>query len=103
MYIDNDAQVYLDGVLISTADYVQPTGGTSVIDPAYDGWVIHGGCPDGGANAEGALPAEEPSGYPLFIIANVAAGNHTIAVRAHDFGGSTYFDMKVTLVAPVPD
>lgn len=98
VYIDNDVQVYLDGELISQAPYLQPT---SLIMTTFPGWAIHDGCPDGGANEAEAPAAAVPSGYPVFS-KSVPAGNHTIAVRAHDYSGSTYFDMQVTFVPVVP-
>ena len=62
--IDNDIQVWVDGVLRSGSNP-----------------VVHDGCPTQGSST---------------FTAPVSAGVHTIAIRAIDRGGSSYFDASVT-------
>jgi hypothetical protein len=77
--IDNDAQVWLDGVNItSTGSSTNPE--TSKL---LEGWWIHDYCADDAA--------------PTFTKTGVAAGSHTLAIWAHDRGAVGYLDVKVSL------
>ncbi len=77
LYIDNDAQVYLDNVNV-TSQGVGTTGYNST-----SGWWEHDGCADGGA--------------PVFTLPGITAGSHLLAIRGHDYGGSTFLDVKAHL------
>jgi hypothetical protein len=82
--IDNDAQIWLDGVNISASgvgnDALQSNGSS-----VEDDWWIHDGC------------ADTPPDNIVFKKLFVPAGTHTLAVWAHDRGSVGFFDVKVTL------
>ena len=80
--IDNDAQVWLDGTNVTA----NGTGGDSY--NVTTGWWQHDGCADGSS--------------PVFVIPNVPAGTHLLAIRGHDFGWATYLDVKADLAPPAP-
>lgn len=71
MMIDNDAQLFVNGVDLS------------------DGFRSHDGCADADPPPPLAVPDEL-----------LRAGRNVIAVRARDRGVISYFDLHVTVVAP---
>jgi hypothetical protein len=76
MAIDNDAQVFVNGVDITA------TAGVPV-----DGFMVHEGCA-----TRGSLVFTAPNNIL------VAGADNLIAVRARDRGRTAFFDMQVTLV-----
>lgn len=89
--IDNDVQVWLDGVNItaSAGPYSTTANTNRVVDGAAgaaDDWFVHGDCAD--------------AGNPVFS-ASVGAGSHVLAVRGADYGVISHLDVRVTFV-PTP-
>jgi hypothetical protein len=76
--IDNDVQVFLDGVDISASNEqnAAPDGGL----------LLHEGCPT--------------TDSFTFVTAALSAGPHIVAFRARDRGVSSYFDASVTISPP---
>ena len=74
--IDNDIQVFVNGVDITAS------GG-----PTNNGFIMHEGCA-----TKGSFVFTAPNGIL------VPGGNNVIAIHTVDRGGTSYFDMQVTLV-----
>jgi hypothetical protein len=77
--IDNDVQVFLDGMDITATNDQDAV-------PAVGGLLIHDGCPTQNSFT--------------FTTSVLSAGTHLLAIRAFDRGSSSYFDAEITL-APV--
>ncbi|MEO8449319.1 MAG: hypothetical protein ABI647_05990 [Gemmatimonadota bacterium] len=77
--IDNDLQIWLDGVNITPN--APATGGGGFNSPS--GWWFHDGCAD--------------AANPVFVVTGVPAGSHLLAIRGHDFSGGSYLDVKADL------
>jgi hypothetical protein len=74
--IDNDAQVFLDGVDITS---LVVSGSGSYTAPFW----VHEGCAD--------------SGNPVLVKASVAPGLHVLAIHGHDRGVAAFLDVKLDL------
>ena len=70
--IDNDFRVWVDGIDVTPS-------------PSTNGFFTHEGC-----------PAEPGAGPNPFVVNNLAAGVHQIAIRGRDRGGQAYLDVQVT-------
>lgn len=77
--IDNDVQVFLDGVDITSTAIDIPPGGL------VGGFLIHEGCPEL---------------FSWIFPAAVSAGVHELAIRGRDRGGQAFLDLIVEVYNP---
>lgn len=88
LLIDNDAQVFLDGVDITASG----TAGNATIS----GFESNGTFTHGGFWVHDLCADQSP---PTFT-ATVSRGIHVLAIRASDRGGLSFADVRVTLTPP---
>src|SRR6185369_1259519 len=86
--VDNNAQIFLNGVSITPSNVAQVVynGGFSYSAP----WFVHNNCP----NYDDLI---------LYGMTNAAwhVGDNLLAVRAEDYGSEAFLDVRIALDAPL--